>query len=83
MGLVEPVIHSPKAIVFEVPSVTDCIPIAGPKTANMPLGAAEPDGLFGVRAVAILLHRRADRREIGVSWKDITRRALALRRYCE
>ena len=30
--VVDPVIHSPMAIVFEVPSVTDWIPIAGPKT---------------------------------------------------
>ena len=40
--LVEPVSHSPMAIVFEVPSVTDWRPIGGPKTWNMPLGAAEP-----------------------------------------
>ena len=43
--MLEPVIHSPIAIVFEVPSVTDWMPIGGPKTWNMPLGAAEPTGI--------------------------------------
>ena len=55
VAVFEPVIHSPKAIVFEVPSVTDWMPIAGPKPGTCRWGQpSRPSSRR--RAVAKLIH---------------------------